>query len=106
MAPEVKIAKNSKLPKTLENCFEPVGKGGWPPISIWIMYGLYNKGHIWELFQEGHSESVSEIYRVYTQKSRLFARILDPDLVFHSGIPIEKYSQNLPDTQKGIHVYT
>jgi hypothetical protein len=20
-----------------ENCFEPVGKGGWPPISIWII---------------------------------------------------------------------
>jgi hypothetical protein len=20
----------------LENCFEPVGKGGWPPISTWI----------------------------------------------------------------------
>jgi hypothetical protein len=37
MAPEVKTTKNSKLPKMLENCFEPVGKGGWPPISIWIM---------------------------------------------------------------------
>jgi hypothetical protein len=36
MALEVKTAKNSKLPKLLENCFEPVGKGGWPPISIWI----------------------------------------------------------------------
>jgi hypothetical protein len=36
MAPEVKTAKNSKLPKMSENCFEPVGKGGWPPISIWI----------------------------------------------------------------------
>ena len=33
MAPEVKTAKNSKLS---ENCFEPVGKGWWPPISIWI----------------------------------------------------------------------
>jgi hypothetical protein len=30
---KLKIAKNSKLP---ENCFEPVGKGGWPPISTWI----------------------------------------------------------------------
>jgi hypothetical protein len=29
--PEVKTAKNSKLPKLPENCFEPVGKGGWPP---------------------------------------------------------------------------
>jgi hypothetical protein len=38
MAPEVKTAKNSKLPKMSENCFEPVGKGGWPPISIWIMH--------------------------------------------------------------------
>ena len=36
MAPEVKIAKNSKLPTMSKNCFEPVGKGGWPPISIWI----------------------------------------------------------------------
>jgi hypothetical protein len=36
MAPEIKTAKNSKLPKMLENCFELVGKGGWPPISIWI----------------------------------------------------------------------
>jgi hypothetical protein len=36
MALEVKTTKNSKLPKLSENCFEPVGKGGWPPISIWI----------------------------------------------------------------------
>jgi hypothetical protein len=36
MAPEVKTAKNSKLPKLSENCFEPVGKGGWPSISTWI----------------------------------------------------------------------
>ena len=33
---EVKTTKNSKLPKLLENYFDPVGKGGWPPISIWI----------------------------------------------------------------------
>jgi hypothetical protein len=36
MAPEVKTAKNSKLPKLPENYFELVGKGGWPPISTWI----------------------------------------------------------------------
>jgi hypothetical protein len=36
MAPEVKTAKNSKLPKLPESCFEPVGKGGWPSISTWI----------------------------------------------------------------------
>jgi hypothetical protein len=36
MALEVKTAKNSKLPKLPENCFEPVGKGGWPQISTWI----------------------------------------------------------------------
>jgi hypothetical protein len=34
MAPEVKTAKNSKLPKLSENYFDLVGKGGWPPISI------------------------------------------------------------------------
>jgi hypothetical protein len=30
---KLKTAKNSKLPKLLENCFESYGKGGWPPIS-------------------------------------------------------------------------
>jgi hypothetical protein len=35
---KLKPAKNSKLPKLPENCFEPVGKGGWPPISTWITY--------------------------------------------------------------------
>jgi hypothetical protein len=33
---KLKLAKNSKLPKLPESCFEPVGKGGWPPISTWI----------------------------------------------------------------------
>jgi hypothetical protein len=36
MAIEVKITKNSKLPKLPENCFEPIGKVGWPPIYSWI----------------------------------------------------------------------
>jgi hypothetical protein len=36
MAPEVKTAKNGKLSKLSENCFELVGKRGWPPISTWI----------------------------------------------------------------------
>ena len=31
-----KTAKNSKLPKLPEKCFEQVRKGGWPPISTWI----------------------------------------------------------------------
>ena len=35
---KLKTAKNSKLPKLPENYFEPVGKGGWPPISIWFSY--------------------------------------------------------------------
>jgi hypothetical protein len=33
---KLKPAKNSKLPKLPENCFEPVRKGEWPPISTWI----------------------------------------------------------------------
>ena len=33
---KLKPVKNSKLPKWIENCFEPFGKGGWPPISTWI----------------------------------------------------------------------
>jgi hypothetical protein len=41
MASEVKTTKNSKLPKLSENYFEPVGKGGWPLISTWIIIDLY-----------------------------------------------------------------
>jgi hypothetical protein len=33
---KLKTTKNSKLPKLSENCFERVGKGGWPLISTWI----------------------------------------------------------------------
>jgi hypothetical protein len=33
---KLKPAKNSKLSKLSENCFEPFKKGGWPPISTWI----------------------------------------------------------------------
>jgi hypothetical protein len=33
---KLKTTKNSKLPKFPKNCFEPVGKGGWPSISTWI----------------------------------------------------------------------
>jgi hypothetical protein len=32
------------LPKLPENCFELVGKGGWPRISIWIMRILWVPG--------------------------------------------------------------
>jgi hypothetical protein len=38
---KLKPAKNSKLPKWPENCFEPFGKGGWPPISTWINFFLF-----------------------------------------------------------------
>jgi hypothetical protein len=37
---KLKLAKNSKLPKWPENCFEPFGKGGWPPISTWIINSI------------------------------------------------------------------
>jgi hypothetical protein len=40
MAPEVKTAKNSKLPKLPDNYFELVGKGGWPSISTWIRISI------------------------------------------------------------------
>jgi hypothetical protein len=47
---KLKPAKNSKLPKLPESCFEPVGKGGWPPISTWInqkgMCLCYNRANI------------------------------------------------------------
>jgi hypothetical protein len=40
---KLKTAKNSKLSNLPENCFEPVGKGGWPPISTWITFFFFCK---------------------------------------------------------------
>jgi hypothetical protein len=64
MAPEVKTAKNSKLPKLSENCFEPVGRGGWPPISTWIMlcYLSFTSTHTFLLkFISQNMDAISEI---------------------------------------------
>jgi hypothetical protein len=49
---KLKTAKNSKLPKLPKNCFGPVRKGGWPPISTWI---TLSRGYI--LAGKGSSES-------------------------------------------------
>jgi hypothetical protein len=46
-----KTAKNSKLP---ENCFEPVGIGGWPPISTCFGNGFFGRFTISHLIQNGH----------------------------------------------------
>jgi hypothetical protein len=48
------------------------------------------RGRFWKLCQEGHSESILEIYRVYTQKSQFFARIPDPASVFAFRHPNKK----------------
>jgi hypothetical protein len=45
---KLKPAKNSKLPKWPENCFEPFGNGGWPSISTWIKY--FNVILLWNTF--------------------------------------------------------
>ena len=47
-----KPAKNSKLPKWPKNCFEPFGKGGWSPISTWIIKPLATK-HPWDWLSYG-----------------------------------------------------
>jgi hypothetical protein len=33
---KLKLLKIVNCQNCPENCFEPVGKGGWPPISTWI----------------------------------------------------------------------
>jgi hypothetical protein len=43
---KLKPAKNSKLSKLPESYFEPVGKGGWPPISTWIINPSNKNGFI------------------------------------------------------------
>ena len=45
---KLKPAKNSKLPKWSENCFEPFGKGGLPSISTWISTRHLSEGDLEE----------------------------------------------------------
>jgi hypothetical protein len=54
---KLKPAKNSKLPKWPENCFEPFGKGGWPLISTWINPSLWK--YVMNLWLEGRWISVA-----------------------------------------------
>jgi hypothetical protein len=62
----------------------------WICMHLEVVRSVHIRGRFWELCQEGHSESSSEIYRVYTQKSRFFARIPDPASVFAFRHPDRK----------------
>jgi hypothetical protein len=72
---KLKPAKNSKLPKLPENCFEPVGKGGWPPISTWIKHTLrawYANMDSYLLSQNFvHCKSNPNVYMLRTANSLL-----------------------------------
>jgi hypothetical protein len=46
---KLKTAKNSKLPKFPENCFETVGKGGWMSISTSIIFTTESDKYPWLL---------------------------------------------------------
>jgi hypothetical protein len=70
---KLKTAKNSKLPKLSENCLEPVGKGGWPPISIWINFIFRNINKIDEFANHFHNVNMK-----YAKKIKGF----DPNGVF------------------------
>jgi hypothetical protein len=48
-----KTAKNSKLSKLLESCFEPAGKGGWPQISTWIIHTYQSRKYIIPFIPKG-----------------------------------------------------
>jgi hypothetical protein len=62
---KLKPAKNSKLSKLPENCFELVEKGGWPLISTWINSGgEAPKGDtLFHLCQRGRDRNIDEEYK-------------------------------------------
>jgi hypothetical protein len=83
---KLKTAKNSKLPKLPENCFERVGKGGWPPISTWIkanhfpkidMRKFYGKDPITWILQMEHFFDLHDV--PHTQKVRIESLYLEPN---------------------------
>jgi hypothetical protein len=65
-------------------------QGGTKLACILRSYGLYNQGRIGNCVKKGIRSPVSEIYRVYTQKSQFFARIPDPASVFAFRHPDRK----------------
>jgi hypothetical protein len=65
-------------------------RGGTELARILRPYGLYNRGQIGNSAKKGIWSPVSEIYRVYTQKSRFFTRIPDPASVFSFRHPDRK----------------
>jgi hypothetical protein len=65
-------------------------QGGLELARISRPYELYNQGKFGNCAKKGIRGPVSEIYRVYTQKSRFFARILDPASVFAFRHPNRK----------------
>jgi hypothetical protein len=65
-------------------------RGGSELACIPRPYGLYNQGRFGNCAKKGIRSPVSEIYRVYTQKSRFFARIPDPASVFAFRHPDRK----------------
>jgi hypothetical protein len=62
---KLKSAKNSKLPKLPENSFEPVRKGGWPPISTWIRHVPYLRKTLISTGQLGSEGCIS----IFTDKT-------------------------------------
>jgi len=65
---KLKPAKNSKLPKWPENCFEPFGKGGWPPISTWIN-GIWKSGMLsttWLMVTGSSMREGSKFFKWFT----------------------------------------
>jgi hypothetical protein len=76
---KLKPAKNSKLPKWPENCFEPFGKGGWPPISTWINLRVLNLGSkdgikaSWHLLMQA---TLLQIYRKRLKQCTFNPKIL------------------------------
>jgi hypothetical protein len=69
---KLKPAKNSKLPKLPENYFEPVGKGGWPPISTWIIATLLTQSEseypsrLIHRFTLQHREPVHNLHNIFS----------------------------------------
>jgi hypothetical protein len=83
---KLKPTKNSKLPKLPENCFELVGRGGWPPISTWIRKN--NEKTPYELWKGSVDNN---LYIKVTQGNILLIEIYVDDIIF--GSDDDKLSQ-------------
>jgi hypothetical protein len=87
------------LPKWPENCFEPFGKGGWPPISTWITNDVTRRMNQIIEFKQNRVEVDDKIQNYQDNMKSLFIK-KTKDMEFLLGDLVLKWEARKEDARK------